>query len=1295
MSSHARLQRPASRWGLRSVFALPFELPFDPPLDLACAFSVILPLALLLAVVPGSAGAQDFVTVSGTGFQVDGHPYSFGGGSYWYGMWAGRSDVNGGERARLGRELDQLLELGITNLRVMASSEGPNSEPWRIVPALQTAPGVYDPALLDGLDYFVWAMKSRGIRAVMVLNNFYPWSGGMAQYVSWSTGMPIPYPPPEPGGNWDTYKQYTDDFYSDATAQGYFNNFIAFLLARVNPYTGIAYKDEPAIMAWELANEPRGFWNPDDFNIWIDATAAYIKSLDSNHLVTTGCEGDTPWPIWDGMDFDANHDGPDIDYATIHIWPQNWLWFDPLDPAATYPATEANARAYFRDHAARAALLPTGTPGVFGKPLVLEEFGLARDGGSFDPASTTRWRDSFFAAMQEEVFLSAREGGVARGDNFWSWAGEGRPLGPPYGFYWSPGDPIIGDAPYEIQGWLSVYDTDATTLSLASAHALEMEALSGVVPENALYLEPVGDESSWPGMPFRWKDVATNLFSQSYRDSYTYALGTVRVEWQPTAEARLTGIVRAARLKPNFCYQIKLFGKPSGLDYASPDAVSNERIGYVGRWYEHAPGGGNRNDAYIEEHIDDPAYVLQGYLYFQFLVTDRFGNAVVPFESDYSWHVTWRLDQRTPQTCDGPQMPVTVVGHPEDPAYDGEISSAVSLFAEYEPTRTCYPTLGVTLPTGDYDCGFVLTEESFHESGLGGGWAGAMESPELRFCVTRSQPSVTTVRLENLTLAHTDQFAKNGDDLRLSAIVTDDDLSPANITADLSGLLVGGGLTAVAADSYDGTTALWTSALAGASLQPDGLRRAAVRAVDDDAHSVTRRDAIRVDSTPPDAVTGLAAAPGHEKVTLTWDNASGSDAYYRGVALRALAWSDYPEYDAPDPGYPADGTQGLGIYDGLGTSAVHAVVPRDIFRYSVFAYDEARNYSPAVPSAQASATNYWLGDVAAEGRDGDFDGRVSTPDISALGGTYYQPPIAPEWNPHCDVGPTGDGSRLGIPFPDDWVDFEDLVIFAMNFGRVAPMPLAPPGELDASGASGAALALRLAGRIDPAVAGGKAGEERLIFSIVLEDAGARVQAAHAVVGFDPAVWSHAGTEPGTLLADCEDVLFLSPLVGDCPAASAAALGAGRVLGGSGEIARMELRRVGPGDALPRLVHVSLRDAANRDLAEPAASEGVAATDPAADLPCALRLDAVCPNPLVEETWIRFGLPEAGLVELALYDVGGRLVRRLAGGLRPAGEHVVRWDRRDEAGRGVAQGVYLLRLAAQAGALERKVLVAGR
>jgi hypothetical protein len=70
-----------------------------------------------------------------------------------------------------------------------------------------------------------------------------------------------------------------------------------------------------------------------------------------------------------------------------------------------------------------------------------------------------------------------------------------------------------------------------------------------------------------------------------------------------------------------------------------------------------------------------------------------------------------------------------------------------------------------------------------------------------------------------------------------------------------------------------------------------------------------------------------------------------------------------------------------------------------------------------------------------------------------------------------------------------------------------------------------------------------------------------------------------------------------------------------------------------------------------------------------------------PNPFGGATTIRFALPAAGPVDLAVYDLAGRLVRRLARGEHAAGEHFVTWNGADEGGRRVAAGVYFYRLTA--------------
>jgi len=70
-----------------------------------------------------------------------------------------------------------------------------------------------------------------------------------------------------------------------------------------------------------------------------------------------------------------------------------------------------------------------------------------------------------------------------------------------------------------------------------------------------------------------------------------------------------------------------------------------------------------------------------------------------------------------------------------------------------------------------------------------------------------------------------------------------------------------------------------------------------------------------------------------------------------------------------------------------------------------------------------------------------------------------------------------------------------------------------------------------------------------------------------------------------------------------------------------------------------------------------------------------------PNPFNPATVINFQIPRAGHVSLNVYDVSGRLVRRLVNGHRDAGPHAVEWNGKDDAGLTVASGIYFYKLNA--------------
>jgi mannan endo-1,4-beta-mannosidase len=223
----------------------------------------------LLALSASLVCASEFVTVKDHRFERDDKSYRFMGTNLWCGMNLG-SEGPGGDRERLVRELDRLQKIGVKNLRILAATEGPASEPWRIAPALQNAPGVYDVQLLEGLDFLLDEMSKRDMTAVVVLGDFWDWSGGFGQYLAWSGAGPIPYPPPQPGGSWDEYMKYSAQFYSNSKAVGMYLNLVKTIVTRTNSISGVSYSNDPTIMAWELANEPRGMGNVDDFNRWIE-----------------------------------------------------------------------------------------------------------------------------------------------------------------------------------------------------------------------------------------------------------------------------------------------------------------------------------------------------------------------------------------------------------------------------------------------------------------------------------------------------------------------------------------------------------------------------------------------------------------------------------------------------------------------------------------------------------------------------------------------------------------------------------------------------------------------------------------------------------------------------------------------------------------------------------------------------------------------------------------------------------------------------------------------------------------
>ena len=423
-------------------------------------------LALFVTVGVAPARAQtpartDFVRVRDGHFEIEGKPYYFFGANFWFGMNLG-AEGPGGDRARLVRELDRMKALGVTNLRLAAASEGPATEQSRVVPPVQPAAGKYDEKVLRGLDFLLAEMARRDMRGVLILNNFFQWTGGMAQYVSWATGDPIPYP--EHGAHsWDEFQDFSSRFYTLDKAEALYEQFVRTLVNRRNTITGVLYRDDPTIMSWQLSNEPRGRVHPEEYVRWIDRIGQLLRQQAPNQLISLGGEGKLV-PI-DATEFPRISRSPYLDYLTIHIWPENWGWFDPTKGEQTFDRSVGRTMGYMADHVAIGESVH--------KPVVFEEFGLARDNRQFAPGTPITYRDHYYSIVLEAIDFLARQGSVVAGGNLWTWTGEGRAPRP--GDYWRPGEPFTGDPSHERQGWYSIYDSDSTTISILSTYAHRLD----------------------------------------------------------------------------------------------------------------------------------------------------------------------------------------------------------------------------------------------------------------------------------------------------------------------------------------------------------------------------------------------------------------------------------------------------------------------------------------------------------------------------------------------------------------------------------------------------------------------------------------------------------------------------------------------------------------------------------------------------------------------------------------------------------------------------------------------------
>jgi mannan endo-1,4-beta-mannosidase len=180
-----------------------------------------------------------------------------------------------------------------------------------------------------------WA-EQRGIRLILAFVNYWADFGGMAE--------------------WSRRFGFVGQraFYTEPAVRAAFAAHIERLLGRENSATGRRYRDEPAILAWELANEARcDGCDPAVVVDWMGAFSALVKSLGAKQLVSAGDEGFFGGE--NGMDHDAILALPGIDFGTFHLY------------ADEQSSPKQHGIDFIRAHAEAARRA--------GKPTILEEYG--------------------------------------------------------------------------------------------------------------------------------------------------------------------------------------------------------------------------------------------------------------------------------------------------------------------------------------------------------------------------------------------------------------------------------------------------------------------------------------------------------------------------------------------------------------------------------------------------------------------------------------------------------------------------------------------------------------------------------------------------------------------------------------------------------------------------------------------------------------------------------------------------------------------------------------------------------
>lgn len=467
---------------------------------------------------------------------------------------------------------------------------------------------------------------------------------------------------------------------------------------------------------------------------------------------------------------------------------------------------------------------------------------------------------------------------------------------------------------------------------------------------------------------------------------------------------------------------------------------------------------------------------------------------------------------------------------------------------------------------------------------------------------------------------------------------------------------------------------------AALGILADGTYTIWYLAMDDAGNYIIESWTFVIDKTAPGPIAWDSTIPcrttinSNNSIDLKWTNPVGAVKNHIWI----LSYGDigtntpYPEYEdhsdptipaAPNPYNPAvqnGWTQHI-VANPAPTTFPYAItgMARGYYYVTIFAEDASGNISEApVNPFYRESISYWPGDVDATA------GTVLAGDISMLTAKWGLTAASTEWNPIIDVGPSTDYARRSRPTPDDVIDIEDLMMFAMNYNNTVYTWYPRGNEAPEVDPIGIELIARLESDVlyvDVNLSGNTDAVKGLNVPFAY-GSGLRLQTV--ALG---EIWPEGSV---ILHTDRDNILEISM----------SAMGYDSVIQGNGTVATAAFRIVGSDTAL-QLRHMKARTMDNRDIViEDNPTDMTTDNDDLVNvIPAVNYLGTNFPNPFRSETTVQYGLKAAGSVKISVYNSRGQLVRTLVNDSKAAGTYQTIWNGRDSFDRPVSSGVYFFRM----------------